>query len=169
MARRGCPALVISDNGSSFIADETQEFAANHLIKWQFNVACSRWMGGIWERLVSCVKKCFEKEHWDATNKLYRVEVIPNNRHICADYDDDIDEVLTPNHLIFGRRLEMTNFPDMVKMNVYNNQEYDQSFNNENEGEPNAHIENEVMIVRRTPKRNAAIIGKIKRRYIDSD
>ena len=53
MARRGCPALVISFNGSSFIADETQEFAANH-------VACSPWMGGIWEQLVSCVKKCLK-------------------------------------------------------------------------------------------------------------
>ena len=51
------------------------------------------------------------------------------------------------------------------------NQEYDQSFNNENEGEgkPNSNVENEVMIVRRTLKRNAAIIGEIKRRYIDSD
>ena len=28
---------------------------------------------------------------------------------MCNDYDDDIDEVLTPNHLLFGRRLESSN------------------------------------------------------------
>ena len=34
------------------------------------------------------------------------MEVILNNRPICADYDDDQEDVLTPNHLVFGRRLE---------------------------------------------------------------
>ena len=32
ISRRGCPALILSDNGSSFVSRETQEFAANHFI-----------------------------------------------------------------------------------------------------------------------------------------
>ena len=61
IARRGCPALMISDNGSSFIANGTREFATNHLMEWKFNIPQSPWMGGIWERLVSCVKRCLKR------------------------------------------------------------------------------------------------------------
>ena len=49
IARRGCPALMISDNGAPFVADETKEFASNHLIDWKFNVPLSPWTGGMWE------------------------------------------------------------------------------------------------------------------------
>ena len=31
-----------------------------------------------------------------------------NNRPLCAVYEDDYEDVLTPNHLTFGRRLETT-------------------------------------------------------------
>ena len=31
---------------------------------------------------------------------------------MCEIYDDDVEEALTPNHLLFGRRLESTNFND---------------------------------------------------------
>ena len=116
MARRGCPALMISDNGSSFVAEETQEFASNHLIDWKFNIPASPWMGGIWERLVSCIKTCLKRtigvrqiNFIELQTLILEIETILNNRPICNDYDDDIDEVLTPNHLIFGRRLEMMN------------------------------------------------------------
>ena len=40
----------------------------------------------------------------------YEIEAILNNRPLCSDYDDDITDVLTPNHLIFGRRIESSNF-----------------------------------------------------------
>ena len=34
IARRGCPNNIISDNGKSFISDETQSFATNLGINW---------------------------------------------------------------------------------------------------------------------------------------
>ena len=37
-----------------------------------------------------------------------KIELILNNRPIGVDHDDDFDDVLTPNHLVFGRRLEPT-------------------------------------------------------------
>ena len=116
MARRGCPSLIISDNGASFVADETQEFASNHFIKWKFNIPYSPWMGGMWERMVSCVKKCLKRtigvrqiNYIELQTLILEIELILNNRPICADYDDDIDEVLSPNHLLFGRKLDMIN------------------------------------------------------------
>ena len=45
---------------------------------------------------------------------INEVESILNNTPICADYDDDLDEILTPNHLVFGRRLETNNHYDSV-------------------------------------------------------
>ena len=37
------------------------------------------------------------------------IELILNNRPIEVDYDDDQEDILSPNHLIFGRQLPTTN------------------------------------------------------------
>ena len=36
------------------------------------------------------------------------IELILNNRPIEVDYDDDQEDILSPNHLIFGRQLPTT-------------------------------------------------------------
>ena len=43
---------------------------------------------------------------------MFEIELILNNRPLCEIYDDDVEETLTPNHLLFGRRLESTNVND---------------------------------------------------------
>ena len=116
IARRGCPSTVISDNGPSFTAEETQKFAADRFVKWKFNVASAPNWGGMWERLVSCVKKCLKKTigvrqvtFVELQTLIYEIEMVLNNRPISPDYDDDLNEVLTPNHLVFGRQLSSVN------------------------------------------------------------
>ena len=37
---------------------------------------------------------------------MFETELILNNRPLCEIYDDDVEEVLTPNRFIFGRQLE---------------------------------------------------------------
>ncbi|XP_057299338.1 uncharacterized protein LOC130629963 [Hydractinia symbiolongicarpus] len=37
---------------------------------------------------------------------INEIELILNNRPICDKYDDDCEDVLTPNHLLYGRRME---------------------------------------------------------------
>ena len=71
---------------------------------------------GVWERLVSCVKRCIKKavgvgrlSYTELQTLIMEIEAILNNRPICQDYDDEIEDVLTPNHLLYGRRLENVN------------------------------------------------------------
>ena len=42
---------------------------------------------------------------------LQDVECVLNNRPFCEPCDEE-QEVLTPNHLLYGRRLEVMNYPD---------------------------------------------------------
>ena len=109
--RRGCPSTVISDNGSVYTADMTQNFAANRGITWKFTIECAPWQGGAWERLVGSVKRCLKKVLGKKTltfvelqTIVTEVEAVLNNRPIAVDYHDK-DKVITPNHLLFGRRL----------------------------------------------------------------
>ena len=44
------------------------------------------------------------------------IELILHNQQIRIEYDDDQEEVLTPNHLIFGHRLEISNGIGNVKL-----------------------------------------------------
>ena len=61
ITRRGCPSVVLSDNGSAFTAKNTKEFIIVRNIKWKFNIAAVPWTGGFFERLVACVKNCIKK------------------------------------------------------------------------------------------------------------
>ena len=114
ISRRGVPCSILSDNGTQFIADETQQFAISKGIKWKFNPPASPWWGGIFERLVRCVKRCLKKvlgnsklTYEELLTILLEIEVVLNNRPLTFTYENPGDEVLTPSHLLFGRRLEL--------------------------------------------------------------
>ena len=121
LSRRGCPATMISDNAGIFTCNETQAFASDRGINWKFNLDCAPWFGGIWERLVASVKRCIKKvvgtkrlSYVELQTLVYEIELILNNRPIGCDYDDDHEDVITPNHLVFGRRIEPTNVFDVA-------------------------------------------------------
>ena len=38
MAKRRCASTVVSDNGKTFVSEDTRTFVSNHLINWKFNV-----------------------------------------------------------------------------------------------------------------------------------
>ena len=115
VARRGCPNVVVSDNGPTFNADETKKFFSNHMVEWKPILESAPWWGGMYERLVASVKRCIKKvvgirtlTYIELQTLAAEIELILNNRPIGADYDDDVEEVLTPNHLIVGRMLSTT-------------------------------------------------------------
>ena len=117
------PQLIISDHGSNFrgcdnflkrIQDEPE--VQNHLkgvnIKWKFITPRSPWQGGFYERLIGVVKSSLNKSI--ANRKLSFVELqtvvceiatLVNSRPLTYLSDSTDGEVLTPNHMIFGRNV----------------------------------------------------------------
>uniref|UniRef100_A0A1X7UEA9 DUF5641 domain-containing protein n=1 Tax=Amphimedon queenslandica TaxID=400682 RepID=A0A1X7UEA9_AMPQE len=93
IARRGLPRKMLSDNAKTFkkiasllkeIEDlkDVKRYFSDHKIQWNFNVEKSPWWGGVFERLIRSVKRY------------------------------DLDEPITPSHLLIGRRL--TSLPDDI-------------------------------------------------------
>ena len=118
IARRGAPTLIVSINGKSFKSIETQVFVANREITWKFNLEAVPWWGGFWERLVAVFKACLRKTvghkrlaYVELLTFLQDAECVMNNRPLCEPCDEEL-EVLTPNHLLYGRRQEVMNYPD---------------------------------------------------------
>ena len=91
-------------------SQETQKFAANRNIEWQFSLSNAPWYGGFWERLVSIVKR-LKKEVGKACLSFYELQIILSEIEIIINprplntYDDEMYEVMTQNHLLFGRKL----------------------------------------------------------------
>ena len=113
VSRRGCPDDVISDNGSNFAAKGTQLFACDLNVKWNFNIPLAPWYGGFFERLIRTLNHYLKRQlsnarltYEEVQTVLFEIEAIMNNRPITYLYPNDLDQCLTPNHLIFGRRLE---------------------------------------------------------------
>ena len=111
ISRRGYPQIILSDTGSLFAADFTQIFVASKHVKWNFNLANASWYGGFWERLIGQVKRCLKKVLGRTTLGFYQlqtviqeIELILNSRPLGNLYDDDMEQILTSNHLLFGRK-----------------------------------------------------------------
>ena len=122
-ARRGTPSIIVSDNAKTFKAadkllkklktDQTfKGYVANKRIEWKFNLERSPWWGGHFERMVGQVKRCLRKVLGNAKlsfEELYTVlteiENTLNSRPLTYEYNEPGVEMLTPSHLIFGRRV----------------------------------------------------------------
>ena len=121
-ARRGAPSLIISDNAKTFKAtvkllerlgneEAVVDFLNSRRITWRFNLERAPWQGGIFERMIGAVKKCLRKVlgnarlSYDELNALLtEIECTGNSRPLTYQYNEP-GEVLTPSHLIHGRRL----------------------------------------------------------------
>ena len=116
MARYGTPSNIISDNGTCFKSEETQNFVANRNIVWKFNLESAPWQGGFFERMVQSVKRilrkllmCARLNFLELLTLLKNIELIINNRPLTYVYDEITEPPLTPNHLIYGRMLNQVN------------------------------------------------------------
>ena len=127
-ARRGFPHKIISDNGKTFkAAAKTIASVLNHPkvlhyfagvgMQWSFNLEKAPWWGGVFERMIKSVKRCLRKTigrakltHDELLTALTEVEVIVNSRPLSYLSTEDIEEPLTPSHLLIGRRV--LNLPD---------------------------------------------------------
>ena len=112
VSRRGRPRFFISDNAKCFLGPELMNFLKTSEISWKYILEVSPWWGGFWERMVQVVKRSLRKilrrtsvTYDGLFTVITEIEGIINNRPLCYMYSDDIEEALTPSHLIFGRRL----------------------------------------------------------------
>eukprot|EP00794_Sanderia_malayensis_P004439 gene4439-5032_t len=112
IGRRGIPAFVISDNGSTFIDRKVQNYVKSRYIEWKFNVPTASWWGGVFESLVKLTKRCLRKtlgnaklSHEELETVLIETEGILNSRPLTFVYNDISQPPLTPSCLIVGRRL----------------------------------------------------------------
>jgi hypothetical protein len=121
VARRGAPKLVVSDNDKTFRASETMQFLRDRGIEWKFNIPEAPWTGGVFERMVKATKRCLRKTlgksslTFDELNTLLtEIENTLNNRPLSYIEDDTTISPLTPNHLIYGRRVSMFNDEEIL-------------------------------------------------------
>jgi len=122
-ARRGTPCLINSDNAKTFKSTAALlkklakdpivlDFLETKRIDWKFNLELSPWQGGHFERLIGCVKRCLRKVLGNAklsfdelSTVVTEVEATLNSRPLTYHYSELGEEVLTPSHLLVGRRL----------------------------------------------------------------
>ncbi|XP_011408730.1 PREDICTED: uncharacterized protein LOC100636053, partial [Amphimedon queenslandica] len=130
VARRGLPRKVLSHNAKTFkkmasllkeIEDhkDVKRYFSDHKIQWNFNVEMSPWWGGVFEKLIRSVKRCMKKvigraslTHEELLTAVIEIEMIINSRPLSYVTQDDLDEPITPSHLLIGRRL--TSLPDDI-------------------------------------------------------
>ena len=93
-------------------------------VKWRFNLERAPWWGGFFERMVQSTKNCLKKvvgkarlSHDELTTVLAEVEATINSRPFMYVSLDDIEEPLTPSHLLVGRRLSRLPDPSVDEDN----------------------------------------------------
>ena len=122
-ARRGTPVRIVSDNAKTFkatskllhellTATEVANFLVSKRITWRFNLDRSPWWGGAFERMVGSVKRCLRKVLGNArltqdelSTVLTEVEATLNSRPLTYQHEEFDSQVLTPSHLLVGRRI----------------------------------------------------------------
>jgi len=109
----------VSDNGKTFkssakaiqavLADpEVKQYSSMVGLQWHFNLEKAPWWGGMFERMVKSTKRCLRKAigrakltYDELLTTLTEVQMILNSRPLYIS-NDDIEEPLTPSHLILG-------------------------------------------------------------------
>lgn len=104
----------MTDNGTAFTAKKRQQFAAQKNIKWDFNVKEAPWFGAFGEKLVRSVKITGRSNLTFVELQILfcKIENILNSRPLATLFDDDGEQILTSNHLLFGRQLACSNDDD---------------------------------------------------------
>ena len=91
---------------------EVKKYMSGINIKWIFNIQRAPWWGGFFERMIQMLKRCLRKlirqakfSYEELLTGVAEVEAILNSRPLTYLTTDDIDEPITPSHLISGVRL----------------------------------------------------------------
>ena len=122
-ARRGLPKRFLSDNAKTFksaaktmktICDhpDTQSYLSLSDTEWSFILEKVPWWGGLFERMIKSTMRCLRKfvgrarfSYDEMHTAIVEIEAIINSRPLSYIYSDDLEQPLTPSHLLVGHRL----------------------------------------------------------------
>ena len=147
IARRGCPEIVISDNGTNFVGAvndinelerasyNIQKEMAKDKIQWIFNPPSAPHFGGVYESLIKSMKRAMTRilTNADVNDEelmtvLIEIEHLINERPIgICDEDSKSFSALTPNHFLLGiteSNPEFTSNKDKVRHRWRRSQEF---------------------------------------------
>ena len=109
---------------------EVQEHFSTQRIKWTFNLERAPWWGGFFERLVKSAKRCLKKvvgrsalTYDELVTLVVEVEAVLNSRPLTYISMDDLEEPLTPSHLVCGYRV--ISLPDIGLSDDSDDPDYD--------------------------------------------
>jgi len=122
-AQRGLPQRFLSDNAKTFKgaakelkticeSPDTKSNLSFQGIEWCFNLEKAPWLGGLFERMIKSTKRCLCKvvgraafSYDEMHMAIVEIEAIVNSRPLSYIHPDDLEQPLTPSHLLVGRRL----------------------------------------------------------------
>ena len=91
---------------------EVQHHLAGMKVKWVFNLEKGPWWGGFFERMIQSMKRCLKKTigkakltYDELLTVLIEVEAIINSRPLSYVSSKDLDEPLTPSHMLCGHHI----------------------------------------------------------------
>ncbi|UYV79284.1 hypothetical protein LAZ67_17001905, partial [Cordylochernes scorpioides] len=114
VARRGCPAVIYSDNGTNLVGLRNELYRVNFLVKWKLNPPGAPWWGGWIERIVGLTKKLLRRllgkrvvNYEEMVTILENCERVINARPLTYIAEDNDDLVpLTPEMFLREPRAE---------------------------------------------------------------
>ena len=89
-----------------------KKYLAGVNMRWTFNIQRAPWWGEFFERMMQMLKSCLRKligqakfSYEELLTGVAEVKAILNSRPLTYLTTDDLDEPVTPSHLISGVRL----------------------------------------------------------------
>ena len=89
---------------------DVQQYFAGLKVKWVFTLEKAPWWGGFYERMIQSMKRCLKKTlgkakltYDELSTALTEVEGIINSRPLSCVSSNNLEEPLTPVHLLTGR------------------------------------------------------------------
>ncbi|UYV83455.1 hypothetical protein LAZ67_23001090 [Cordylochernes scorpioides] len=114
LARRGCPAVIYSDNGTNLVGLRNELYRVNFGVKWKLNPPAAPWWGGWIEIIVGLTKKLLRRllgkrvvNYEEMVTILENCERVINARPLTYIAEDNDDLVpLTPEMFLREPRTE---------------------------------------------------------------
>ncbi|UYV82468.1 hypothetical protein LAZ67_21002318 [Cordylochernes scorpioides] len=114
VARRGCPAVIYSDNGTNLVGLRNELYRVNFGVKWKLNPPAAPWWGGWIERIVGLTKTLLRRllgkrvvNYEEMVTILENCERVINARPLTYIAEDNDDLVpLTPEMFLREPRTE---------------------------------------------------------------